>query len=138
MRCSKRCAKPRWFRSSFLEPTWYQRFVATSGSFRWRRRRTLRPLSRVTWEKSISGNCMGWWISGKWRGSYTPPWSQGHKGEADQVVLNAERFSLYFPATRGSKAPAALQIRMVEKKRCSLPFLGSTILYPEDGVGKMA
>jgi hypothetical protein len=41
--------------------------------------------------------------------AFAPTCSRGHKGEADQVVLNAERFSLYFPATRGSKAPAAHQ-----------------------------
>ena len=36
--------------------------------------------------------------------AFAPPGSHGHKGEADQVVLNAERFSLYFPTIQGSKS----------------------------------
>src|SRR4051812_42906696 len=51
MRCSKRCANPRWRRSSFLEPTWYQRFTETTGNGPCRRAITSIPFASVVLEK---------------------------------------------------------------------------------------
>src|SRR5262249_57385685 len=51
--CSKRWAKPVLPRFSFLEPTWYQRFTWTSGSFLSWWRITWRPFGRVYFSKGM-------------------------------------------------------------------------------------